>query len=410
MQETLLTPPGSNGSSPVSSPMKFGKPAPVFGSHLPFPSLDQAPPVKAATKFTTMDGVKETMQTLREFNVLLMRVIGGSNEEMLEFDLPEINEFFDEKTRADISKVEARRKGIETLAAKHEKLLLNYRTYLRGILDELAKSNLNSELKDIELMLGKRILPKEGATSSPYRTSDAPPKEQEFPGSLADAWEKVRFLAELKGELNAIKTKFSFVDDECPDNEFALEYRKNEAILFHRKLQEHLSTLTYQQNEPTIKWQLEEMTRVKKAVAESFSMLKKQMSTIEYLQDTESCELCSRVTAISDEFEANSMLCTQVTTFRRLCQSVQGLKEIVTIENQSEHLRQAAERLKQHQGRVKTFEALKKDVEAMDIGATMNTIQELMDKALKASNCIRVMFQITAKTLKTFDEKVTGRK
>lgn len=413
MQETLLTPPGSNGSSPVSSPVKMGKPAtPFLGNPPPFPNFEHAPVAKAVTKFTTMDGVKETMQTLREFNVLLMRVIGGSNDEKLEFDLREINDFFEEKTKIDISTVEARRLGIEKLALKHEQLLLNYRTYLRGILDELAKSNLHDELKEIEVMLGKRILPREGYAVSPYRASDISSKErekQEFPASLVDAWEKVRFLAELKGELNALKTKFSFVEDECPDDEFALEYRKNEAILFNRKFQQH-SGPNYQSTEPTIKWQLEEMTRVKKAVAESLSMLKKQMLTIEFLEESESCDLCGRVTAIAEEFEANSTLSTQVATFRRLCQSVQGLKEIVCIENQSEHLRQAAERLKQHQGRVKTFEALKKDVQAMDIGATMNTIQELMDRAVKASNCIRVMFQITAKTLRIFDYEVSQRR
>lgn len=409
-----ISPPVSQGSSPVSSPAKLQgerDPSPHSLTARPlFPNLEPSSATKPATKFTSMEGVKETMKTLYEFNLLLMRVIGGPTEGKLKFDLPEINELFEEATKADISKVQTRRPGIDKLASKHASLLLNYNTYLRGVLEELAKSGLLNELGEIEGMLKKRILPKESATpSSPIKSSSLMSKEQELPASLTEAWEKLRRLAELKGELALLKTKFFFVQDELPEDAFANEYRENESILFLNKFGQFVPECAAHSNEQTVDWQSKEIAKVKRAVTESFEALKKQVAETSFLEGLSDCDLNIRVTAIADEFVGNSALSEQVSKFRMLFQAIVGLKEIISIENQSEHLRQNSDRLKLHQRRVREFESLRSDVMAMDIGATMNTIQELMDKAVKASNCIQQMYEHTKKTLEIFDQTLSSR-
>lgn len=407
--------PTLTGSSPIGHGFMVPAVAQSNG-HGRLASFPSAPDIvaKQAIKLTSSDGVKQTLLTLYEFNILLKRVIQGSVEDMPVLSLDEYNQFFSERSQQDIRKVTERREGIEQRAIKHQDLLLHYHTYLRGILDELAKSNLTVELEQIELALKGRVLPKEASSSSslsssPLKSSHSN-KDPEQCSPLQEAWEKVGELGELKAQLAALRTKFAFIDEDCPEDVFAQECRKNGSVLFLNRFQEFNPERSDKSDSPK-GWQRSELIKVMKAITEAYLALKSQIDLTEFLpsnDDLPLCKLSARVTAISEEFAGNALLSQQVDKFRELSLAIARQKEIVLIENKSEHLREAEDRQRLHNRTVKELGVLKAEVLAMDIGRTMDTIRELMDKAVKESDCIKKMFDHVKRTMGIFDETMSS--
>ena len=239
-----LTPPraSSLGSSPSASPAKspvaaIASRALVAHERIPSSSLE-----KKEFKPTTIQGSEDTLKRFDDFVILLERIMGGSSANTFVYKLAAHKLLFAKRNEEYIERVSTRREGIERLATSHPGILLNYNIYLRGILDELAKCNLDEELKQVEAMLKQRNIKKESTlSSSPPRSIDtmttrgqeATMKEQELPAVLADAWDKLGIVGELKARLALLKTMFEFVEEaEYATHEFAREYRSNEAMKF----------------------------------------------------------------------------------------------------------------------------------------------------------------------------------
>ena len=85
--------------------------------------------------------------------------------------------------------------------------------------------------------------------------------------------------------------------------------------------------------------------------------------------------------------------------------AIQRWKEIVTIENKSEHLRDADDRAKLHRRTVTAIAALREEVDQMDVATTMDTIKELMQNALDACDDISNSYEKKVKpTLQLYDQ------
>lgn len=401
-----ISPPPSGGASPASSPSpSVTRPVAIASNLLP---VMQKQAIKTDFKFTTSDGVKATLWTLHEFIILLRRVIGGLSEDTPLFSLEEYNAFFAEKRNDDIENANKKRAGVETLATKHPDLLLDYSVYLRGILEELAKSQLEVHLKSIETMLMARIFPKTNSCS-PTRT-EVLPEQTHLPSALSEAWAKVGMLGELKSQLEGLKTKFAFINIECPDSKFAREYRKNEAYEFSLKFKQ-FSVDVPQSNSPMKDWQMKELKALNSTIRTVYADLKKEMQQTDFLSEQEIVDsnakpnLSGRVTAISNEFR-DSPLYKQVETCRKLYAAIQKWKEIVSTENTLEHLRQAEDRARLHQRIVHEITTLKAEVGKIDIGQTMVSIQSLFEWAQKASDDIKLKFESTKKVLLEFEKAI----
>lgn len=450
MSNPLFTPPPSNGTSPVSSSPFLGaagSPSKKNGS-LPLPHMDPPSPQKVQLSWTTVDASIRTLKTFREFILLLKRVMeSGPTDNMPDIELDEHVKFFEGIYQDDVRKVADRRMGIEKLALEHPLILLDFRTYLKGVFEDVTKCNLLTELEEIEQTLRKRP-----PLSKAKESSSTPSKEQEFPPSLAKAWQDIGFLGELQAELSSLKTNFAFLEeDEFARDMFAHQYCQNAAIEFMQRFK-NFEMNSAKALDAKKDWQKKELVSVTKAVEAAYVSLKKDIeattmseavrkahATIEEITgkeeigstdqealekayelirkgteekrflpslcDLDNCELSDRVTVISKEFESSHPSHEQVNVFRSLYQRIQALKAVVEIEGKCEKLR-GDDRNCLHQLRVKEIAELKAEVEKLQIGTTMATIQELMDKAKKASHDITTMFGRVQETLTLFDSVV----
>lgn len=397
-------------SSPLGSPFKPLMPLLSASLHPTSETPSQLRP--APIKYTTVDGVKKTLATLSEFNILLKRVI--EEKDLPVFEVADFTAFFAERADEDIQKVADRRKGIKDLAEKHQLLLIRYNTYLRGILEELARCNLLTELEQIEQDLRKRTFPKESSSnSSPVRYSEKSTSGSEASGPLSEAWEKIGILAQLEADLEALKGKFNFVADEYPTDEFALEYRQYEAILFRSRFNE-FTKVAADQSDPTKTWQKRELPLLAKNIDDKFENLKAEIEKVAFVPngsvDLSTCKLSGRVKAIAEEFAENASLNDQVLKYRELYRAVHKMKKIVQLENTLEHRREAEDRIKLHERINKQLKELKSDVTSLDVGQAIEKIKVLMEDALKESSDIRKMFILTTKILEVFDKTVEKRK
>lgn len=371
-------------------------------------------PAKIAIKLTTPDSVKETLGTLRQYVILLQRVIQDSKQHMPIFEDADHNKYFEELSQQDASKAKEKREGMEKRAAMHREVMINFQTFLRGILDELAKTNLMSELEGIEKILAKRNFPKE-MSSSPVKSSTLTSEETEGNEELDAAWEKFGQLAELKAKLKLLTEKFAFVkEEEFVTGSFAEDYRGNDAIAFVRTFNSYVLADQSGDTEQTARkaQQMSELKKVSAAAADALDKIKQQMTDIDFLPsiDKTDHELCRRVILISDEFDDNSALKQQVDKFRSLCLAIRRLNEIVTLERNFEHLRPSADRIRLHEKRLKEVASLKAEAEQLDVGSTMNAVREMMLRAMHASEDIVKMFKVVEETLKIFDATINSKR
>lgn len=436
-----ITPPQSAGTSPVGSPSKSK-------SALPVPRMDPPSPPKLQLQWTTVESSIRTLKTFHEFIRLLKRVMeSGPTDNMPDMELEEHVKLFEGIYQDDVRKVKDRRTGIDKLAEMHPSILMDFRTLLRGVFEDVTKCNLLTELEEIEQTLKKRP-----PLSKTKESSSTPSKEQEFPHSLAQAWRDIGFLGELQAELSSIKTNFAFLEeDEFARDMFAHQYCQNAALEFMERFKSFSKNSSHA---PDTKkdWQKVELASVTKAVDAAYASLKKDIqsttmsegvrkayATVEEITgkeeicstdqealekayelirkgteekkflpsecDLEKCELNERVKAISEEFENNHLAHEQVSAFRSLYQRIQALKAVVEIEGKFEKSR-GDDRYCLHQLRVQEIAKLKIEVETLQIGTTMDIITELMAKAKKASHDITTMFGRVEETLALFDAVV----
>lgn len=362
-------------------------------------------------KYTTSVGIQETLKLLYEFQLLMKRVINGSTESMPVFSLEEHNQLFNELAEKDIRKVKDKRTMVETIASRHIKLLLNYNTYLRGVLEEIAKANLAEELSQVELLLKGRNLKSEGElSSSPLKTPGglfSTSHEVEPPAAIKDSWSTLRQLAELKVELAALKSKFAFVANECPDDLFAQEYRQDESVRFLTKFKEIKAEPPAKSETFKDQCLSAELNAVTRCVVTCHQIVQRELKEISFIPtEVPTGDLSARVTGIAKEFEINSGVFFEVEKFRSLSKAITVLRESIVTENNFEYLRENGVRKMFHQRNIHELTRLRAEIGDIEISRLIEGLSGLMQKALKASTDISQMFSTVQRTMELFDEKI----